>query len=90
MILVEIGVRLTRKVGYNEEQNEEAMNTNLYLLKEKQSKSQVKLVAYKKIFQFKVHKKNFNARDLILKKIFVADKEVSSSLLGPKWEEQYI
>lgn len=36
-----------------------------------------------------VHKKNFEVENLVLKKVFIADKEMSCNSLGPKCEGSY-
>lgn len=36
-----------------------------------------------------VHKKNFEVENLVLKKVFFADKEMSSNSFGLKWEGSY-
>lgn len=43
----------------------------------------------KRYFNLKVRKKNFKIRDLVLKKVFVTSKEMSSNSLGKKWEGPY-
>lgn len=69
------------------------MKTNLDLLKEKRDDSQVKFVVYKKrikrYFNSKVCTKNFKIWDLVLKKVFVANREMSPSSLDLKWEGPY-
>lgn len=62
-------------------------------MEEKRKDSQLKLFIYqkkmKKYFNAKVRTKSFNVGDLVLKKLFFTDKEMSSSSLSPKLEGLY-
>lgn len=86
-------VSLERRIGYDDEPNKEAINANLYLMEEKRKDSQLKLFIYQKkmekYFNPKVHRKSFGVGELVLKKLFFADKEMSSSSLSPKLEGLY-
>lgn len=88
MVLVEIGVSSVRRIRFDEEQNEESTNASLDLLEENRDDSHVKLTIYWKrkvrYFNSKFCKKNFKVGNLVLKKVFVAHKEMSSNSLGKK------
>lgn len=55
------------------------MNASLDFLKEKQNDSQINLAVYQRKverhFNSKVRRKNFKVGDLVLKKVFITDKE---------------
>lgn len=79
MIWIEIDLGSARKLSYNEEWDEEIMNSSLDLLKEKRNDSQINLAVYQRKverhFNSKVRRKNFKVGDLVLKKVFITDKE---------------
>ncbi|XP_075640417.1 uncharacterized protein LOC142612187 [Castanea sativa] len=93
IILVEVGLNTYRMSHHNEEKNEEGMRLQLDLLDEVRATSEQRMARYKdlmaKHYNTKVRPRHFQVRDLVLRKVMMANRYPSQGKLGPNWEEPY-
>ena len=94
IIPVEIGVPSLRRETYNQEENFLLQRYELDLLKEKRDLAALRVASYKRrfkrYFNSKVKEKRYKEGDLVLRKVGINTKEVSTKVLGPNWEGPYI
>ena len=80
-------------MNFDEETNEAELRLNLNLFAERREHVEVRHVAYKrqvaKYFNRRVRHKSFQLGDLVLRKVTLATKEISTEKLGPTWEGPY-
>ncbi|XP_070012011.1 uncharacterized protein LOC142162382 [Nicotiana tabacum] len=93
LIPVEIGEPSTRYTQAPEESNEEEMQINLYLLKERREATLIRMAAQKQIieryYNRKAHLRYFKIGDFVLKKVFQLTKAANAGKMSPNWEGPY-
>ena len=76
-----------------EDKNEEAMRLQLDLVDEARTAAEQRLARYhnlmSKHYNTKVRHRDFQIRDLVLRKVMGAAKDPSQGKLGPNWEGPY-
>lgn len=78
---------------YDEERNKEEIRLHLDMLDEVRAKTEQWLAHYQdlmaKHYNTKVKTQHFSIRDLILRKVTTATKDLTPGKLGPNWEGSY-
>ncbi|GFS32962.1 hypothetical protein Acr_00g0025610 [Actinidia rufa] len=90
IIPVEIGMPSFRTLNMDKETNEVELRLNLDLLDERREQAEVRQAAYKlqiaKYYNQRVKHRTFFTCDLVLRKVTLSTKEISTGKLGPMWE----
>ncbi|GFZ15785.1 hypothetical protein Acr_25g0001940 [Actinidia rufa] len=93
VIPVEIGMPNFKASNFNKESNEVELRLNLYLLKERKEKAELRQAAYKcqvtKYYNQRVKHRSFLPGDLVLRRVTLSTKEPNAGKLGPTWEGPY-
>ena len=79
--------------NYNENKNEEAIRLQLDLVDEVQGTTDQRLARYQNLvvkhYNSKVRHRDFQVRDLVLRKVVGATRDPSQGKLSPNWERPY-
>ena len=87
IISVEVGLTSFRVKTYEDQKNQEELNSNLDLIDEVRKEVMKRMAKHKKemarYYNRKVKARRFNTGDLVLKKVSQATKDPSQGKLGP-------
>ena len=87
MILVEVGVTSTRRVAFNEEENDDKLRLNLDYLDEVREEASYRMTKYQRkmteYYNKRVKLKQLDIGDLILRKVTTATKDPVQGKLEP-------
>ena len=87
IIPVEVGLTSYRVKTYEDQKNQQKLNSNLDLIYEVREEAMKQMAKHKeamaKYYNRKVKVRSFNIRDLILRKVSQATKDPSQGKLGP-------
>ena len=93
MIPVEVGVTSTRRAAFSEEKNDDKLRLNLDCLDEVRDEASSRMTKYQRkmaeYYNKRVKLRQLNIRDLILRKVTTATKDLIQGKLGPTWEGPY-
>ena len=93
VIPVEVGLTSLRFKTYEDQKNQQELNSNLDLIDEVKEEAMKRIAKHKeamaRYYNRKVKVRRFNIRDLVLRKISQATKNPSQGKLGPAWEGPY-
>jgi hypothetical protein len=93
IIPVVLGSGSLRVETYKTETNDEGLKLHLDLLQEKRDRAQITMSAYQervaRYFNKKVKPQSFRVRDLVLRKVTFATKDLAEGKLAPNWECPY-
>ncbi|XP_075649769.1 uncharacterized protein LOC142620256 [Castanea sativa] len=93
VILVEVGLTRYRVENYDESRNDEAMCFRLDLVNEVRAAAEQRLARYQdlmaKHYNSKVRHRDFQVRDLVLRKVAGTIRNPAQGKLGPNWEGPY-
>ena len=93
IITAEVGLTSYRVENYTKDKNEEAMCLQLDLVDETRVTVEQRLARYQNLmskhYNSKVRHRDFQIRDLVLRKVMGAAKDPSQGKLGPNWEGLY-
>ncbi|KAK3015873.1 hypothetical protein RJ639_007817 [Escallonia herrerae] len=93
MLPVEIGVPTIRALHFSELNNDVGLRANLDLVEEARTQAHVRSVIVKqrvaRYYNQKVRSKQFNERDLVLRKLEVSNPKAATGKLSPNWEGPY-
>ncbi|XP_075636756.1 uncharacterized protein LOC142608994 [Castanea sativa] len=93
VILAEVGLTSYRVGSYDESGNDEAMHLQLDLVDEVRVTAEQRLAQYQdlmaKHYNSKVRHRDFQVRDLILRKVTGTTRDPAQRKLGPNWEGPY-
>ncbi|XP_075649897.1 uncharacterized protein LOC142620413 [Castanea sativa] len=94
VILAEVGLTSYRVQNHDENNNDEAMHLQLDLVGEVRAAAEQRLARYQDLmathYNSRVRHRDFQVRDLILRKVTSATRDLSQGKLGPNWEGPYI
>ena len=89
VIPAEVGFTSYRVQNYMEDKNEEAMCLQLDLVDEARAMAEQRLARYQNLmsknYNTKVRHRDFQIRDLVLRKVMGTAKDPSQGKLGPNW-----
>ena len=87
MIPVEVGVTSTRRAAFSEEKNDDKLRLNLDCLDEVRDEASSRMTKYQRnmaeYYNKRVKLRQLNIRDLILRKVTTATKDLIQGKLGP-------
>ena len=90
VILVEVGLTSYQVKTYEDQKNQQELNSNLDLIDEVREEAIKRMAKHKeamaKYYNRKVKVRRFNIGDLVLRKVSQATKDPSQGKLGPTWE----
>ena len=93
VIPVEVGVTSTRRAAFSEEKNDDKLRLNLDCLDEVRDEASSRMTKYQRkmaeYYNKRVKLRQLNIRDLILRKVTTATKDLIQGKLGPIWEGPY-
>ena len=93
VIPVEVGVTSTRRAAFSEEKNDDKLRLNLDCLDEVRDEASSRMTKYQRkmaeYYNKRVKLRQLNIRDLILRKVTTATKDLIQGKLGPTWEGPY-
>ena len=93
VIPVKIGLTNFRTSTYNYESNNSQLRLNLDLLDEARDQAEARTKAYQwgmaHYYDRQVKHREFEVRDLVLRKVTLATKDLTQGKLGPTWEGSY-
>jgi len=93
VIPIEVGLISYRVENHDESRNNEAIRLQLDLVDEVRATTEQRLVQYQdlmaKHYNSRVRHRKFQVRDLILRKVTGATRDLSQGKLGPNWEKPY-
>ena len=93
VIPAKVGLTTYRVENYNEGKNEEALRLQLDLVDEVWVIAEQRLTRYQNLmmkhYNSNVRHRNFQVRDLVLRKVMDAAKDPSQGKLGPNWKGPY-
>ena len=93
VIPTEIGLISYKVDNHDERRNDEAMRLQLDLPDELRATAEQRLTRYQNLmakqYNSRVRHRDFQVRDLVLKKVMGASKDPTQGKLGPNWEEPY-
>ena len=93
VIPVEVGVTNTRQAAFSEEENEDKLRLNLDFLDEVRDKTSSRMAKYQQkmveYYNKRVKLRQLDIRDLVLRKVTMATKDLIQGKLGPTWEGPY-
>ena len=93
IIPAKVGLTSYRLAHYKEEENEEQLCLSLNLINEVRIDAEQRVAHYKnlitKYHDTLVKPRQFNIRDLVLKRASLATKDPTHGKLGPNWEGPY-
>ena len=87
VIPVEVGVTSTRRAAFSEEKNDDKLRLNLDCLDEVRDEASSRMTKYQRkmaeYYNKRVKLRQLNIRDLILRKVTTATKDLIQGKLGP-------
>ena len=90
VILVEVGLTSYQVKTYEDQKNQQELNSNLDLIDEVREEAMKRMAKHKeamaKYYNRKVKVRRFNIGDLVLRKVSQSTKDPSQGKLGPTWE----
>ena len=90
---MEVGLTSFRVKTYEDQKNQQELNSDLDLIDEVREKAMKRMNKHKeamaRYYNRKVKVRRFNIRDLVLRKVSQAIKDPSQGKLGPAWEGRY-
>lgn len=90
VILAEVGLTSYRVGNHDESKHNEAMCLQLDLVDEVRAIAEQRLARYQNLmtqyYNFKVRHRDFQVRDLVLRKVVGATRDASQGKLGPNWK----
>ena len=93
VIPVEVHMANHRVMSYQDKDNEEQLRLNLDLIDEVRADAKYRAAKYKNLmarqYDAIVKPRRFNIRDLVLRKVSLATKNLAHGKLGPNWEGPY-
>ena len=93
VIPAEVGLTSYRVDNYDECKNDEALRLQLDLVEEVRATVEQRLARYQNLmaknYNSKVRHRDFQVRDLVLRKVMGAAKDPTQGNLGPNWEGPY-
>ena len=93
IITVEVGMMSLQVKTYEDQKNQQELNSNLDLIDEAREQVMKRMAKYKEVmaryYNRKVKVRRFNTGDLVLKKVSQATKDPSQGKLGLAWEGLY-
>ena len=93
VILVEVGVTSTKRAAFSEKENNDKLRLNLDYLDEVRDEASSRMTKYQQkmaeYYNKRVKLRQLNIRDLILRKVTTATKDLIQGKLGPTWEGPY-
>ena len=89
----EVGLTSYRVENYDESKNDKAIRLQLDLVDEVRATAEERLARYQNLmtkhYNSKVRHRDFQVRDLVLRKIMGTAKDSTQGKLGPNWEGPY-
>ena len=93
VIPAEVGLTSYRVHNHDENKNDEAMRLQLDLVDEIRAAAEQRLARYQdrmaKHYNSRVRHRDFQVRDLVLRKVMGATRNPTQGKLGPNWEGPY-
>ena len=93
IILVEVRLTSFRVKAYEDQKNQQELNSNLDLIDEVREEAMKRMAKHKeaiaRYYNRKVKVRKFNTEDLVLRKVSQATKDPSQGKLGLAWEGLY-
>ena len=93
VISVRVGLTSYRVDNHDERKNDEAMRLQLDLVDEFRATAEQRLARYQdrmaKHYNSRVHHRDFQVEDLVLRKVMGTTKDPTQGKLGPNWEGPY-
>ena len=93
VIPAEVGLTSYRVNNHNESKNDEAMRLQLDLVDEVREVAEQRLARYQdrmaKHYNSRVRHRDFQVRDLVLRKVMGAARDPTQGKHGPNWEGPY-
>ena len=93
VILAKVGLTSFRVESYDENKNEEAMQLQLDLVDEVRMTAEQRMARYQNLvakhYNSNIRRRDFQVRDLVLRKVMGATRDPSQGKLGPNWEGSY-
>ena len=93
VIPAKVGLTSYRVDNYDGSKNDEALRLQLDLVDEVRVTTEQRLARYQNLiaknYNSKVRHRDFQVRDLVLRKIMGAAKDLAQGKLGPNWEGSY-
>ena len=93
VIPTEVGLTSFRVENYDENKNEEVMRLQLDLVDKVRMTAEQMMVRYQNLmarhYNSNVRHRDFQVRDLVLRKVMGATRDLSQGKLGPNWEGPY-
>ena len=93
VVLVEIGMSSIRRAWYDDKSNDEGLKLALDCLPVVRDDASQRMALYQermmRYYNQRVKLKRFNPRDMVLRKISQATKDLNEGKLGPNWEGPY-
>ena len=90
---MEVGMMSLQVKTYEDQKNQQELNSNLDLIDEAREQVMKRMAKYKEVmaryYNRKVKVRRFNTGDLVLKKVSQATKDPSQGKLGLAWEGLY-
>ena len=94
MIPVENEVAGHRRITFNQDDNNELLTTSLDLLEEARNVAHMRVAVYQqrvaRYYNRRVHARQYNVRNLVLRLILPGSHVTSDGTLGPNWEGPFI
>ena len=93
VIPIEIGLNTWRTNHHDESNNDSQLRTNLDMLDKAHDQAETRTRVYQqrmaRYYDRRVKHLEFKIKDLVLRKITLATKDLTQGKLGPKWERPY-
>ncbi|XP_050258885.1 uncharacterized protein LOC126703866 [Quercus robur] len=93
VIPAEVGLTSYRVESYDEDKNKEAIRLQLDLVDKVRAAAEQRLARYQNLmakhYSNKVRRRDFQVRDLVLRKVMGAARDPSQGKFGPNWEGPY-
>jgi hypothetical protein len=93
VIPLEVGIPTLRTEMMEQGGNDQALATELDFAEEKRERAMIRLAAYQstlsRTYNKKVHQREFNLGDLVLRKVMGNTKDPTDGKLGANWEGPY-
>ena len=93
VILAEVRMANQRVMKYQDEDNKKQLHLNLDLIDEVRMDAKQRIARYKNLmarqYDTMVKPRRFNIRDVVLKRVSLATRNLTNGKLGPNWEGFY-
>ena len=94
MILVKNEVASHRRTTFKQDDNNKLLTTSLDLLEEARGTARMRVVVYQqrvaRYYNKKVHARQYNVKNLVLRLTLPGARVMSDGTLGPNWEGPFI